>query len=223
MLALCVAALLTLHPSADAFKKEIHLTSENPSERACHFYLIHHGSTAYSEIKRLQGWKNLPLSERGKKEAQVAAERLCSLGISAIYTSSLQSAFETGEIIQGRTFVPLHLSDELRGEYHGKFDGLLESEYQKEPHFQFYQSLESEDELFYPCGEGGESKAEVVQRVFRQIRKIAAKHPGEKVALITHGGVFKVLNFYTSGDLISISYGDMLEIDADVDQITHRK
>ena len=140
--------------------------------------------------------------------------------ISAIYSSSSLSAKETGSYIHEITDVPLVLFEELRGEYHRRFEGYEKKQYTQEPHFQFYNSLTPEEELFFPCGQSGESKADMVRRVIPKIKELAGKHLGKNIVIVTHGGLFKVLNYYLGNysqeeGTKGIPYGEMMTIHAD--------
>lgn len=213
------------HPTPDAFKKElgIEIVAQNqlPSkEKRTHMYLIHHGSTEWSEMKRIQGQANLPLSERGKKEMQTVADKLPNLEYAGIFASSQESAMQSGEILQNKFKCSLFGWDELRNENPGNLQGMTKEEYEKNGYYQFYHALPMPEEMFTPVGEGGESKADILKRVVPALKEIAKKHPGENVIIVAHGGLFKALNYYlgkTSSDnrSVSLPYGEVMEIDAD--------
>lgn len=219
---LSAGALILSHSTVEEFRTELNIQVVKealPSDKTCQLILVHHGSTEWSEIGRLQGWQNIPLSEKGKNQIEKLAERLHSVAISAIYSSSLQSAMETSVMLQENHECPLYPMAELRGECHGTFDGYTKQEYVNHPHFQYYDSLAPEEEIFFPCGKEGESKADVARRVIPALKKIASEHIGEKVIVVTHGGVFKFLNFYLGNykesGTISIPYGEMMIIQGD--------
>lgn len=231
-LLLCASSLfgassLPPHESVQQLKQELGIkvvdSQDKIPETATRLFLIHHGSTEWSETKRLQGWNQVPLSENGKTQMSSLAEKIKDLGITSIYSSSLQSSVESAEILKQRLTLPVIAMDELKGEFHGKFDGLTRSEYLKQPHFQLYYFLPAEEKLFFPCGKEGESKADVAKRVMPTLKQIAKEHPGESVAVILHGGVFKFLNFYAGKfkpeETISVGYGEFLEVAADENTI----
>lgn len=220
------------HPSVQEFKQELGIkvikNGDSISEKATKIYLVQHGSTEWSEIKRLQGWNNVPLSENGKSQAQSLAERIKDLGISAIYSSSLQSSMETGEILKqslaGVSLVPM---DELKGEFHGEFEGFTKEQYFKQAHFQLYYFLPADEEIFFPCGKGGESKADVARRAVPALKKIAAEHPGESVIVVSHGGLIKLINYYAGKfkpeETIGLPYGELMLIQADAETVYIQK
>lgn len=63
-------------------------------------YLVHHGSTLLDEQGRVHGWSNRGLSEKGKEDAALAAEYLKTQGVGELYSSDLDRAVETAEIIR---------------------------------------------------------------------------------------------------------------------------
>lgn len=213
------------HPTPEDFKKELGIEvvarSELPkSEKRCHMYLVHHGSTEWSEVKRLQGQNDLPLSSYGKKEIEALAEKLSKIEFAGIYASSQESGMQSGEILQNKFKCSLFGLDALRNEYHGNLEGVTKEEYERDPHFQFYSSLKLPDEMFMPVGERGESKADILKRVVPALKEIAKQHPGENVIVVAHGGLFKMINYYlgktSSGNRsLSIPYGEYIEIDGD--------
>ena len=217
---------LPSHPSIEEFKDELGLKTlpVDASATTCKLYLVQHGSTEWSEIKRLQGWNEVSLSQNGKEQIEKLAKKISSLNISAIYASSLKSAVESGMILKERLVCPLIIEPALRGEFHGEFEGFYRNEYEKHPHFQFYNSLSPEEEIFFPCGQGGESKADVVRRAFPVLKKISEEHLGENVVVITHGAVFKVLNYYVGNypqeaGTIGIAYGEAMCIEGDANSL----
>ena len=221
---LFAAAPLPPHPSVAEFKKELGVKvidqkKEKTSDKTCKIYLIHHGSTEWSEMKRLQGSSHVPLSEKGKDEVQKLAEKIKPLGITAIYSSPLQSSIETAEILKSKVSAPLISIEELKGEDYGEFEGLPKEEYLKKARFQLHYFLPAEEEIFFPCGKGGESTADVGRRAIPALKKIAAEHPGESIVVVVHSGVCKLLNFfagkYKPEETIALSHGEMMQIEAD--------
>ncbi len=221
---LFAAAPLPSHPSVAEFKKELGIKvldakKDKASDKTCKIYLVQHGSTEWSEIKRLQGSSHVPLSEKGKEEAQKLAEKISALGIKVIYSSPLQSSIETAEILKSKISVPVIAVDDLKGEDHGEFEGLPKEEYLKKARFQLHYFLPAEEEIFFSCGKGGESTADVGRRAIPALKKIAAEHLGESVVVVVHSGVSKLLNFFAGNykpeETIALSHGEMMQIEAD--------
>ena len=63
--------------------------------------LLRHGESEWNLENRFTGWKDVGLTERGKQEALFSAKQLIqqNLKICTIYTSLLERAIQTTEII----------------------------------------------------------------------------------------------------------------------------
>jgi len=79
-------------------------------------YLVRHGSSVEQGMirGRLPGY---PLSEKGKGEAALAADWLADRNMTSIFTSPLQRAYETAEIIGKEKGIKPKLSEQL-GEWY---------------------------------------------------------------------------------------------------------
>ena len=60
-------------------------------------HLLRHG-----EFVRREGSNDGPLTTRGRRQARLAAARLCELPIAKIYSSDVERAKETAEIVSGK-------------------------------------------------------------------------------------------------------------------------
>src|SRR3712207_3594173 len=63
--------------------------------------LIRHGQSQWNAENRFTGWVDTPLSDKGREEAQRAAQRLAdrSVRVDRAYTSTLRRAIDTGRIV----------------------------------------------------------------------------------------------------------------------------
>src|SRR6266850_1318463 len=63
--------------------------------------LVRHGETAWNQENRWQGQADVPLSDPGRAQARLLAQRLLAdrRQVHAIYASDLSRAFETAEIL----------------------------------------------------------------------------------------------------------------------------
>ena len=76
--------------------------------------LVRHGETEYNREYRVQGQKDIPLNESGKKQAGLLAQALQHEAVEAIYASPLQRAVETAEAIGRFHQVPIRKLDGLK-------------------------------------------------------------------------------------------------------------
>ena len=76
-------------------------------------YFVRHGESMGAEIGIYQG-DNDALSQKGEKQARVLAKRLSNLEINLIFSSPLQRAKKTAEIISEKISKSIEIWEELR-------------------------------------------------------------------------------------------------------------
>ena len=70
-------------------------------------FLVRHGETEWNRQRRLQGRTDIPLNDTGLAEARRAAKALQDVSFDRIFTSPLQRARKTAEIIRGSREIPI--------------------------------------------------------------------------------------------------------------------
>lgn len=131
--------------------------------------LVRHGETDWNAEGRLQGHTDRPLSEYGRRQARRLAEELVDETLDAIYASDLARARETAEIVAKRLTLPVMLDRDLREKDWGTWEGLTPAERDRV-------------ELV------GESTEAHQERILRALGRIAQRHPGARILVVTHGG-----------------------------------
>jgi broad specificity phosphatase PhoE len=148
--------------------------------------LIRHGESTANAEGRLQGHLDFPLSEQGRAEARLLAARLGSLGIDALYTSTLERARETAEIATQRLDITPVPREGLMERDMGALSGLNHLEIRER--FPDYVKARSQGQIDIEI-DGWESYAEFKVRVDSTLDAIVAEHKDGIVACVTHGGV----------------------------------
>ncbi len=126
----------------------------------------------------------MPLSEAGRRQAAAVARLLAAEPVAAVYASPLRRAAETAEVIARPHSLPVRLVSELRELDQGELEGLKVEE-MRAGYREFWAAW-SED----PGGvrmPGGETIAELADRVWGAISEIVGRHQGETVVAVTHG------------------------------------
>ena len=151
---------------------------------------IRHGETAWNVNARIQGHLDIPLSAKGRWQAERLADALRDEPITAIYASDLSRAWETAQYVGHTQGLPVIKEVALRERGFGDFEGKTFAEIEV---LLPEQSLRwrKRDPAFYPAG--GESLVALRTRVMEVAERLAALHPGEQIALVGHGGVMDVL------------------------------
>ncbi|MHB8771524.1 MAG: histidine phosphatase family protein [Syntrophales bacterium] len=93
-------------------------------------YLVRHGETAWNWDSRIQGHSDIPLNDRGMRQAEALAARLAAVPLEIIYTSDLSRARVTAELIARRQPRPVAIMarPELRECDYGSWEGLTRPE-----------------------------------------------------------------------------------------------
>jgi len=143
-------------------------------------YLARHGETAWTLTGQYTGLTDLPLTERGERNARRLGERLKGLTFAKVFTSPLRRAVRTCELA-GFGAVAEVDPDLVEWNY-GQFEGLRTAEIRADrPDWQ----------LFRDGCPGGESPAEVAARADRVVTRVRAAQ-GD-VLLFSSGHFIRVL------------------------------
>lgn len=152
--------------------------------------VIRHGETAWNRDTRIQGHTDIPLNDRGRQQAVLAARALTDEGICAVYSSDLSRAAETAQAIAHATDLPLTFSEGLRERHFGVLEGLTHDEIARQwP--EASRRWRGRDPAFGP--EGGETLQAFSDRVLAEAARLASSHRGETIVLVAHGGVLDCL------------------------------
>ncbi len=156
-------------------------------------WLIRHGETTDNASGRLQGQTDTPLSARGRAQAEALAARLASLAretpFAALYSSDLQRAAETAIIIGRRVGLTPQFDPRLRegdlGAWAGKTIDDVRHAFPDE-----FAYMQRYNDPHHPRG-GGESYVQMQARIVTAVHEYAARHPGTRFLVVSHGGVLR--------------------------------
>lgn len=158
-------------------------------------YLVRHGETPWNEEMRYQGQTDVPLSERGRKQAEALREvhfgsQKSSVRIQKVYSSDLQRACETAKIIAGHEDIVM--LKELREVNYGVFEGVLLEDIKKKYMDVLQQWWRDPLKARIP---DGESLEELHERVLRCYTEIVRAHleKNEDVLIVSHGGPLRII------------------------------
>ena len=151
---------------------------------------IRHGETAWNADTRIQGHTDIALSNVGRRQAARLGLALAGEPITAIYASDLLRAWETADYVGRAIAVPVTPEAGLRERSFGEFEGKTFADIEALLPAQA-QRWRKRDPDFSPAG--GESLVTLRDRVVGAASRLAARHPGELIALVGHGGVMDVL------------------------------
>lgn len=153
-------------------------------------FALRHGETAWNVDSRIQGQLDVPLNELGRWQARRLGRALAEEGISVLYASDLGRAFETAQAVSSAIGVPVIAEPGLRERGFGIFEGQTFKEIEARwP--ELSERWRKRDPEFGP--EGGETLRDFYLRCVDVATRLAARHPGQTIALVAHGGVLDCL------------------------------
>lgn len=152
---------------------------------------VRHGESTGNLNRRFYGQTDGPLTERGIKQAYSAAEYLKDTKIDIAYASDLVRAYETGRIIaEPHGLVPIP-TRQLREIFAGEWEDMVfEDIFAKYPKtFGTWMN-----DIGNSRPDGGESVAELYERINEEVWRIAEANEGKTVLLALHATPIRVLN-----------------------------
>ena len=141
------------------------------------FYYIRHGQTDWNVERRFQGSMDIPLNETGISQAHAAKDLMRDLPITHIYSSTLQRARVTADIVNEGLDLPLTGMNGLQEVNFGVFEGQLS------PKKGF-----SDDWRNGMTPDKAESYIDFTARVFTAINEVL-ENEGTPL-IVAHGAVF---------------------------------
>ncbi len=162
--------------------------SQKIDEPCYHLFLLRHGRSLGNENGFLQGQQDIPLTDEGRSQAQLLAERWIEddIHFDLILTSPLSRAAETAEIIAAKLGSPVENDallmernvGSLSGAPVGKDEQLIDQRLMASP----YRSL----------GGDGEGDWELFLRAGQVLLNLMKRNPGNYL-IVSHGGLLNQL------------------------------
>ena len=152
--------------------------------------LIRHGKTSWNGSRRIQGHTNIELSPEGIAEAELLAANFPLPKIDAIYSSDLNRAYDTAEILAKKFNLPVLTLPELREVNFGDWEGKTLAEMEKIDPINFENFFRDPENLQI---KNAESFLNVQERAMSAIKKIIAVHQKGNIVVVAHGAINRVI------------------------------
>ncbi|TDR70637.1 histidine phosphatase family protein [Paludibacterium purpuratum] len=155
------------------------------------FCLVRHGETDWNIEHRLQGQIDIRLNDVGQQQAEQLSQALAHAGhgFAALYVSDLARARQTADAISRHNGLAPIATERLRERHFGPFQGLTYAEAEvRIP--EAYRQFKSRDPAYVPGS--GESLEAFQHRVHCFLDETAARHPGQTILVVSHGGVLDI-------------------------------
>jgi|SRR5580658_3563854 broad specificity phosphatase PhoE len=143
-------------------------------------YLARHGETAWSLSGQHTGLTDIPLTDRGQRQAVHLGQRLATLSFARVFTSPLQRARKTCELAGFGAIA--QVDPDLVEWNYGDFEGKTRAE---------IHAIRPDWDLFRDGGPGGETVAQIGARADRVVAR--ARAIDANVLLFASGHILRVL------------------------------
>lgn len=155
------------------------------------FIIVRHGLTDFNRLRKYQGQHESNLDPIGIEQAEATAARVAAdYRLDAIYSSDLSRAIKTAEPFARHFSLPVNSDAAFRevdvGEWTLKNIADVERDYPEV--LRAYRS--NMGEFRFP---GGESFEEVAKRSTDALARIAERHEGQTVLIVSHGGTIRAM------------------------------
>jgi len=152
-----------------------------------HIVFLRHGESVGNAEDRFQGQADFPLTEKGRAQAKVRAERWLAEGVifDRCISSPLLRSRQTAEIVTQALNVPLEFDPDWMEINNGLLAGLSDEEAAK---------IAPRPDFMTPYtrfGKTGESRWELYLRAGKAIKGILDRQPG-RYLVVAHGGVLNM-------------------------------
>lgn len=151
---------------------------------------IRHGETAWNAAGRIQGQLDIPLNATGEQQVRRLGRALVDEDIAAIYSSDLLRALDTAKAVARARGQTVTTDTGLRERGFGIFEGLSHAEIEQRWPADAAR-WRRRDPAF--GASGGETLNQFYARSIAAATRLAALHPGQTIALVSHGGVMDCL------------------------------
>jgi len=152
------------------------------------FALLRHAETVWNRDKRIQGQQDAPLTSDGRKQSEKWGRALRRHKLDHLIMSDLGRAIHTADLINKSLGLPCSQEPRLREQDWGCWSGLRHDELLKLDEHKAQQHMGWH---FRPAK--GESRLDVFKRSYQALVDAAHRLEGQRILVITHGGVVRSL------------------------------
>jgi len=158
-------------------------------------YIVRHGESESNVFAREHpdkpashfGELGSSLTQKGREQAQILADRLKNISISAVLSSDLHRAKETAEIIAAEHKLPVITSATIRERFFGEHMSAV-----KKREIEKALDALSEDQKFaFKYFENGESGYDVVKRFKKFLVSAIEEYKNKTIVIVSHGYVLR--------------------------------
>ena len=156
-------------------------------------FLARHGQDEDNVLGILNGQRNQALTALGTQQAEQSAEHIKTSGLnfSAVYSSPLQRAHKTAEIITNKLGIahPIILDTLIERDF-----GIMTGKETKDIEtICAPEIIKTETITYFLSPEGAETFPDLIKRAQEVLREINKRHQEGNILLVTHGDIGKMI------------------------------
>jgi alpha-ribazole phosphatase len=153
-------------------------------------WLLRHGEPVAETRGCCYGALDVELSPEGVRQAELVNAALRTQPLAVIYSSPRRRCLQGARILAIERSCPVETIDAIEELNFGEFEGRSYEEIAAEYPDLFQQWMAQPTKFHFP---GGESLEQMWKRVTNAARILRERHTGESIAIVTHGGVIRIL------------------------------
>lgn len=154
------------------------------------FYFLRHGEVVWNAEGRVCGSTDVPLSDMGRRQAQLLALRLKPISVEALYSSPLERALETARLIGGAIGREPVVDQRLAELNYGTWEGMTFEEIKRATPA-IYRAWDADPANLAPPE--GETGVHLIERVMPFLAELAQRHQSGNVVVVCHKTVCRLL------------------------------
>lgn len=159
-------------------------------------YIIRHGQTDWNLEGRTQGIKDSNLTQKGIMDARLLSKTFKKLDIHSVYSSTLNRARATSEIVAEELGLPIYYNNGLVELNYGFWEGLTIEEIRRRDPEELEKWFTTAHLAVIPNGE----KLKIAQeRIVAVFNKIVNDNKEENILIVSHGTMIKLLLLHVLG------------------------
>ena len=151
-------------------------------------YIVRHAEAEGNLYRRVHGWYDSLITDNGRRQIAALAYRFQDVPIDAVYASDLFRTKTTAGAVYRPKGLPLRTRPDLREIHLGVWEDRTWGELARwdGERLRRFNAMAPDFAV-----EGGETFAQVQARILRAVLDIAADHPGQSVAVFSHGSAIR--------------------------------
>ena len=148
-------------------------------------YVVRHGETIWNVERKVQGITDIPLTEKGRKDAEELQELISTLNIDVVIASPLDRARETAKILVNNS-LPINTDDRIKERDWGMNEGAL---------IDTVDRWDCWDVVLNTKVQNIECIQDFMYRVSSFIEDIKVRYKDSNVLIVTHSAVSRVIHY----------------------------